>query len=338
MGGAFFFQTGVPGAFGACLWEPCQVAVPASQSQVCCGANFTLSIDASGVVRQWGVDCEEVVRLPTVVQGFRVGSRVVQVACGRKHSLALTDGHDVYSWGLGSSGQLGHGEATTHCARKPQQINCLRDRHRDPPRTVHAGGNTSGIVTVHHAVLLWGNNQFGQVRACVGVCVRGWCECVCACVLVRSGVRGLPSPQRHVPCPSVPPFSLLLVLLPLLLVTVVLPTLLYAYHHHHHHHHHHHPVRVRHAPASAQAAAGDVTCFGRREGGECVFEQAARRSGVDGGRRVHVGRHQLRAAGRRGVGAVAELAPRAHPHAHRGAARGATGGGRLPHGGIDHGG
>ena len=32
-----------------------------------------------------------------------------QVACGAQHSVVLTENGTVYSWGLGSSGALGHG-------------------------------------------------------------------------------------------------------------------------------------------------------------------------------------------------------------------------------------
>jgi len=161
-GGAFFFQTGVPGAFGPQLWEPCQVAVPGPQTTVCCGANFTLSVDEHGHVYQWGIDADEVVRVPTKVAGLQ--RPIVAIACGRKHSLAMTDKNEVFSWGLGTSGQLGHGDAPMSPIIRPKQINCLKDRHRDPPGKIFAGGNTSGIVTKNNLPLLWGSNKFGQVR------------------------------------------------------------------------------------------------------------------------------------------------------------------------------
>lgn len=34
--------------------------------------------------------------------------KIIQVACGQQHSLALTNDGKVYSWGLGVFGQLGH--------------------------------------------------------------------------------------------------------------------------------------------------------------------------------------------------------------------------------------
>ena len=37
--------------------------------------------------------------------------RVYQVACGWRHTVATTMRGNVYSWGRGTSGQLGHGDA-----------------------------------------------------------------------------------------------------------------------------------------------------------------------------------------------------------------------------------
>jgi alpha-tubulin suppressor-like RCC1 family protein len=36
--------------------------------------------------------------------------KISQVACGWRHTLALTENKNVFSWGRGTSGQLGHGE------------------------------------------------------------------------------------------------------------------------------------------------------------------------------------------------------------------------------------
>ncbi|KAE8694427.1 Ultraviolet-B receptor UVR8 [Hibiscus syriacus] len=37
--------------------------------------------------------------------------KVVQVSCGWRHTLAITEGKNVFSWGRGTNGQLGHGES-----------------------------------------------------------------------------------------------------------------------------------------------------------------------------------------------------------------------------------
>lgn len=37
--------------------------------------------------------------------------KVVQISCGWRHTLAVTDKDNVFSWGRGTSGQLGHGDS-----------------------------------------------------------------------------------------------------------------------------------------------------------------------------------------------------------------------------------
>ncbi|KAI7981138.1 Dolichyl-diphosphooligosaccharide--protein glycosyltransferase subunit STT3A [Camellia lanceoleosa] len=37
--------------------------------------------------------------------------KVVQISCGWRHTLAFTERQNVFSWGRGTNGQLGHGES-----------------------------------------------------------------------------------------------------------------------------------------------------------------------------------------------------------------------------------
>ena len=48
---------------------------------------------------------------PCLVLGLS-GKKVVSVAAGSMHSAAVTDEGAVYTWGRGSYGRLGHGEAS----------------------------------------------------------------------------------------------------------------------------------------------------------------------------------------------------------------------------------
>ena len=52
---------------------------------------------------------DDAVALPKVVEAMR-GKRVVQVSAGDYHSLVLTESGEVYSFGYGYYGQLGHGD------------------------------------------------------------------------------------------------------------------------------------------------------------------------------------------------------------------------------------
>ena len=48
---------------------------------------------------------------PITFSSFPGGAqqRVVDVACGKEHCMLLTEHGQVYTWGGGSRGQLGHG-------------------------------------------------------------------------------------------------------------------------------------------------------------------------------------------------------------------------------------
>jgi alpha-tubulin suppressor-like RCC1 family protein len=45
------------------------------------------------------------------LQLYPADAKVVAVAAGMQHSLALTAGGEVYSWGNAANGRLGHGSA-----------------------------------------------------------------------------------------------------------------------------------------------------------------------------------------------------------------------------------
>ena len=59
--------------------------------------------------RQLGHGDEEDQTLPKLIEAMR-GKRVVQVSAGDDHSLVLTESGEVYSFGDGSFGKLGHGD------------------------------------------------------------------------------------------------------------------------------------------------------------------------------------------------------------------------------------
>jgi alpha-tubulin suppressor-like RCC1 family protein len=38
------------------------------------------------------------------------GKKTLPVSCGRRHTVAVTDRAEVFSWGTGTNGELGHGD------------------------------------------------------------------------------------------------------------------------------------------------------------------------------------------------------------------------------------
>ena len=49
------------------------------------------------------------------------------IACGSSHSAAIISNGDVYTWGLGEYGRLGHGDNTTQLRPKQVMSICLNN-------------------------------------------------------------------------------------------------------------------------------------------------------------------------------------------------------------------
>ena len=100
--------------------------------QVECGAQFSLALTKYGEVWTWGKGDyfrlghgnDHHVRRPTVVEGLR-GKKVVHVAVGALHCLAVTDTGQVYAWGDNDHGQQGNGSIIVN--RKPSLVHGLED-------------------------------------------------------------------------------------------------------------------------------------------------------------------------------------------------------------------
>uniref|UniRef100_A0A8D2LRJ6 HECT-type E3 ubiquitin transferase n=1 Tax=Varanus komodoensis TaxID=61221 RepID=A0A8D2LRJ6_VARKO len=114
------------------------VPVPASSfsqaQQVICGQNCTFVIQANGTVLACGEgsygrlgqgnsDDLHVLTVISALQGFVVTQLVT--SCGSDgHSMALTESGEVFSWGDGDYGKLGHGNSDRQ--RRPRQIEALQ--------------------------------------------------------------------------------------------------------------------------------------------------------------------------------------------------------------------
>ncbi|KAL2717183.1 E3 ubiquitin-protein ligase HERC2 [Vespula squamosa] len=100
--------------------------------QVECGAQFSLALTKYGEVWTWGKGDyfrlghgnDHHVRKPTLVEGLR-GKKVIHVAVGALHCLAVTDTGQVYAWGDNDHGQQGNGSTIVN--RKPSLVNALED-------------------------------------------------------------------------------------------------------------------------------------------------------------------------------------------------------------------
>jgi alpha-tubulin suppressor-like RCC1 family protein len=98
-------------------------------------------------------------RLPCVLSQIQLKERVDLVSCGKEHVLLLdmTSGH-VFSFGLGSRGQLGH--STVDAETAPKIIEALAGIHI---KHVAAGGWHSLALSDIGDIYAWGWNNHGQL-------------------------------------------------------------------------------------------------------------------------------------------------------------------------------
>jgi len=93
---------------------------------------------------------EQTQLLPKKIEAF-AGRRVVAVSAGPGHSLAFTADGAAWSWGRGSDGRLGHGNAQFQLL--PKKIEALAGRR---VVAVSAGRRHSLARAADGAVLTWG--------------------------------------------------------------------------------------------------------------------------------------------------------------------------------------
>eukprot|EP00873_Tetraselmis_striata_P043108 jgi/Tetstr1/463372/TSEL_008294.t1 len=94
---------------------------------------------------------------PRIVRGTRE-LRFVQVACGACHTLGLTSSGQVYSFGQGTFGQLGHSDDSNSDApsmlKRLWAVGILQ---------VAAGENHSAALAADGRVFTWGRGKYGQL-------------------------------------------------------------------------------------------------------------------------------------------------------------------------------
>lgn len=81
---------------------------------------------------------------------------IASVSAGSRHTLALTSDGDVYSWGWGHLGQLGHGEARS--LSTPTKISTLKQ-----VICISAGGVHSACIDSQNYCYTWGSCTYGQL-------------------------------------------------------------------------------------------------------------------------------------------------------------------------------
>lgn len=134
--------------------------------QVACGEDFTAILTENGVLYMtgsdywgcigWGQSGDENVLTPVVVSKFtEMNLKVMQVACGDSHVIALTEDGDVFSWGCGELGRLGLNNEDDMSV--PQQV--ILQNHWSNVSSVHCGRDNTFLLTSNSTLLAFGSNE-----------------------------------------------------------------------------------------------------------------------------------------------------------------------------------
>ncbi|XP_010938025.1 ultraviolet-B receptor UVR8 [Elaeis guineensis] len=145
--------------------------------QVSCGSVHVVALSEDGLLQAWGYNeygqlgrgftCEG-------LQGARVLNayarfldeapellKITQVSCGEYHTAAISENGEVYTWGLGSMGQLGHCSLQSGDKELlPRRVVALDGIFA---KDVACGGVHTCAVTAKGALYAWGGGQAGQL-------------------------------------------------------------------------------------------------------------------------------------------------------------------------------
>ncbi|XP_026307639.1 E3 ubiquitin-protein ligase HERC2-like isoform X2 [Piliocolobus tephrosceles] len=110
------------------LSVPCPLAIRTPVHVA--GGRHATALTVDGEVFSWGegddrklghfskMNCDK----PRLIEALKT-KRIRDIACGSSHSAALTSSGELYTWGLGEYGRLGHGDNTTQL--KPKMVKVL---------------------------------------------------------------------------------------------------------------------------------------------------------------------------------------------------------------------
>ncbi|EGR28585.1 regulator of chromosome condensation, putative [Ichthyophthirius multifiliis] len=133
--------------------------------QVSCGYQHSVAITFNGNVLVWGdnsssqlglgINSPNSIYYPVQIPNIQ---NIINVSCGSEHTLALDNRNQVYSWGNGEGGLLGHSNEEIQAS--PKIIDKFQDLQVE---FIICGGLHSLALTKKGHVYSWGRNEGGQL-------------------------------------------------------------------------------------------------------------------------------------------------------------------------------
>lgn len=144
---------------------PCCVAAAEEICRVACGQSSTIALTVSGKVYsmgsneygQQGTPCS-IGNIPTRIKANIKHSQIEDVACGFYHVAILSSKAEVFTWGKGANGQLGHGDGANR--NTPTLVEALKGKQ---VKSVVCGSNCTAFICVHKSVF---NSDHSRCSGC----------------------------------------------------------------------------------------------------------------------------------------------------------------------------
>uniref|UniRef100_A0A7N0SWZ1 FYVE-type domain-containing protein n=1 Tax=Kalanchoe fedtschenkoi TaxID=63787 RepID=A0A7N0SWZ1_KALFE len=122
--------------------------------QVTCGHSLTVALSNAGQVYTMGSSVygqlgnpQASGKHPTLVEGNLSKVFVEEIACGAYHVAVLTSRAEVYTWGKGANGRLGHGN--TDDRNSPTLVQALKDKQA---KSISCGTNFTAAICLHKRI------------------------------------------------------------------------------------------------------------------------------------------------------------------------------------------
>ena len=131
------------------------------------GGKHCLALSSDGDVFSWGEgddgklghDTKNSCDRPRVIEGLR-GKDIVDISCGGAHSAAITSTGELYTWGKGRYGRLGHGDSDDQM--KPKLVEALLG-YRVIDVACGSGDAQTLCITDDDNVWSWGDGDYGKL-------------------------------------------------------------------------------------------------------------------------------------------------------------------------------
>ncbi|KAL3845972.1 hypothetical protein ACJIZ3_003375 [Penstemon smallii] len=159
-GKVFTWGNGDQGQLGhgdkLCRLVPCCVSTPSDRNfcQVACGHSITIALTSCGhVYSMGGADCGELRgpgnshAMPVRIEAKIKNCFIEEISCGSHHVVALTSKSEVFTWGKGKNGQLGHGDSADR--NSPTLVDALNGKQ---VKRVICGNNFTAAICLHQRV------------------------------------------------------------------------------------------------------------------------------------------------------------------------------------------